>query len=70
MQLWQVMLLRDHGRLRSQGQRGTFHHTVSHHTLPRQLLIFYRQDPYCIVKVGGQQLRTKTAKAGGRNPVW
>ncbi len=42
----------------------------SHQTLPHQLPMSCRQDPYCIVKVGGQQLRTKTAKAGGKNPVW
>ncbi|GLC33612.1 hypothetical protein PLESTM_000091800 [Pleodorina starrii] len=29
-----------------------------------------RQDPYCVVRVGGQSFRSKTAKDGGTNPVW
>ncbi len=29
-----------------------------------------RQDPYCILRVGGQQFRTRTAVDGGKNPVW
>ncbi|GLI70690.1 hypothetical protein VaNZ11_015630 [Volvox africanus] len=28
------------------------------------------QDPYCILRVGGQKFRTHTAKGGGQNPVW
>lgn len=28
------------------------------------------QDPYCIVKCGGQTFKTRTAKDGGKNPVW
>ncbi|GLC51851.1 hypothetical protein PLESTB_000555400 [Pleodorina starrii] len=31
---------------------------------------FGKQDPYCVVRVGGQTFRTQTAKDGGRNPVW
>ncbi|KAG2439050.1 hypothetical protein HYH02_006578 [Chlamydomonas schloesseri] len=31
---------------------------------------FGRQDPYCIIRVGGQTFRTRTAVDGGRNPVW
>ncbi|GIL82514.1 hypothetical protein Vretifemale_11335 [Volvox reticuliferus] len=31
---------------------------------------FAKQDPYCILRVGGQTFRTHTAKGGGRNPVW
>ena len=30
----------------------------------------HRQDPYCIVRVGAQMFRTRTARDGGRNPVW
>ena len=29
-----------------------------------------RQDPYCIIRIGGQTFRTRTAVDGGRNPVW
>eukprot|EP00198_Chlamydomonas_reinhardtii_P009493 XP_001698830.1 predicted protein [Chlamydomonas reinhardtii] len=29
-----------------------------------------RQDPYCVISVGGQTFRTRTAVDGGRNPVW
>ncbi|GIL89071.1 hypothetical protein Vretimale_16202 [Volvox reticuliferus] len=29
-----------------------------------------RQDPYCILRVGNQTFRTRTAVDGGRNPVW
>ncbi|KAG2439060.1 hypothetical protein HYH02_006587 [Chlamydomonas schloesseri] len=29
-----------------------------------------RQDPYCVIRVGGQTFRTRTAVDGGRNPVW
>lgn len=31
---------------------------------------FGKQDPYAIVRCGGQQFRTKTAVDGGKNPVW
>ncbi|KXZ54157.1 hypothetical protein GPECTOR_5g255 [Gonium pectorale] len=31
---------------------------------------FGKQDPYCIIRVGGQTFRTRTATDGGRNPVW
>lgn len=31
---------------------------------------FGKQDPYCIVKCGGQTFRTKTATDAGKNPVW
>lgn len=31
---------------------------------------FGRQDPYCKIRCGGQQMRTRTAVDGGRNPVW
>ncbi|KAG2432134.1 hypothetical protein HXX76_009060 [Chlamydomonas incerta] len=31
---------------------------------------FGKQDPYCIIRVGGQTFRTRTAVDGGRNPVW
>ncbi|EFJ42719.1 hypothetical protein VOLCADRAFT_97168 [Volvox carteri f. nagariensis] len=31
---------------------------------------FGKQDPYCIVKVGTQQYRTRTATDGGKRPVW
>ncbi|GFR48310.1 hypothetical protein Agub_g10191 [Astrephomene gubernaculifera] len=31
---------------------------------------FGRQDPYCVLSVGGQHFRTHTATDGGRNPVW
>ncbi len=29
-----------------------------------------RQDPYAIIRVGGQEYRTRTAVDGGKNPVW
>ncbi|GIL82511.1 hypothetical protein Vretimale_11938 [Volvox reticuliferus] len=29
-----------------------------------------KQNPYCILRVGGQTFRSHTAKGGGRNPVW
>lgn len=28
------------------------------------------QDPYCVVKCGGQTFKTKVAKDGGKNPQW
>lgn len=28
------------------------------------------QDPYAVLKVGGQTFRTKTHTDGGKNPVW
>ncbi|PNW76446.1 hypothetical protein CHLRE_11g467593v5 [Chlamydomonas reinhardtii] len=31
---------------------------------------FGKQDPYCIIRIGGQTFRTRTAVDGGRNPVW
>lgn len=31
---------------------------------------FGKQDPYCLLTVGGQTLRSKTATDGGKNPVW
>ncbi|GIL42548.1 hypothetical protein Vafri_505, partial [Volvox africanus] len=31
---------------------------------------FGKQDPYCILRVGGQTFRTHTVKCGGRNPIW
>lgn len=31
---------------------------------------FGKQDPYCIITVGNQTMRSKTAKDGGKNPVW
>ncbi|GLI69850.1 hypothetical protein VaNZ11_014567 [Volvox africanus] len=32
--------------------------------------IFGKQDPYCIIRVGSQQFRTRTATDGGKRPVW
>ncbi|KAG2439061.1 hypothetical protein HYH02_006588 [Chlamydomonas schloesseri] len=32
--------------------------------------LFGRQDPYCVLRVGGQTARTRTASKGGRNPTW
>eukprot|EP00798_Chlamydomonas_sp_ICE-L_P014117 gene14117-20071_t len=32
--------------------------------------IFGKMDPYCVLKCGGMTLRTKTAKGGGKDPVW
>jgi hypothetical protein len=29
-----------------------------------------RQDPYAVLLVGPQRLRSRTAHGGGRNPVW
>ena len=43
------------------------------HSPPLLLLppfAFPRQDPYCVVQVGGQNFRTRVATDGGRNPVW
>lgn len=37
---------------------------------PALLLLRCRQDPYAIVRCGGQQFRTRTHVDGGRNPVW
>lgn len=31
---------------------------------------FGKQDPYCLLTVGGQTLRSRTATDGGKNPVW
>ncbi|KAG2494662.1 hypothetical protein HYH03_007178 [Edaphochlamys debaryana] len=31
---------------------------------------FGRQDPYCVLRVGGRALRTRVANKAGRNPVW
>ncbi|KAG2432128.1 hypothetical protein HXX76_009054 [Chlamydomonas incerta] len=33
-------------------------------------LLVRRQDPYCIIRIGGQTVRTRTACGGGCNPVW
>eukprot|EP00798_Chlamydomonas_sp_ICE-L_P025577 gene25577-11228_t len=32
--------------------------------------LFGKMDPYCILKCGGTAWKTRTAKAGGRDPVW
>eukprot|EP00798_Chlamydomonas_sp_ICE-L_P025576 gene25576-11227_t len=32
--------------------------------------LFGKMDPYCILKCGGTTWKTRTAKAGGRDPVW
>ncbi|GFR40445.1 hypothetical protein Agub_g973 [Astrephomene gubernaculifera] len=31
---------------------------------------FGRMDPYCIVRIGNQRFRTRTAEDAGRDPVW
>ncbi|GIL63320.1 hypothetical protein Vafri_17413 [Volvox africanus] len=31
---------------------------------------FGKQDPYAVLRVGGQTFRTKTHNNGGKNPVW
>ncbi|GIL80601.1 hypothetical protein Vretimale_15911 [Volvox reticuliferus] len=31
---------------------------------------FGKQDPYAVLRVGGQAFRTKTHSNGGKNPVW
>jgi Ca2+-dependent lipid-binding protein len=31
---------------------------------------FGKQDPYVVIKCGGQQFRSRTATDGGKNPVW
>ena len=37
----------------------------------KDVQLFRKQDPYCLVKVGSQEfIRSKTAKAGGKAPVW
>ena len=29
-----------------------------------------RQDPYCKIKIGNQEFKSRTAKDGGKTPVW
>ena len=36
----------------------------------KDVQLFRKQDPYCQIKVGSQEFKSKTAKAGGKAPVW
>ncbi len=43
---------------------------VTNSTAASAAVLLRRQNPYAVVRVGGQEFRTVAAKHGGRNPVW
>ena len=51
-------------------EAGTLELTVEFASELKDVQWFGRQDPYCKIKIGNQELRTKTAKDGGKTPVW
>ncbi|KAG2494661.1 hypothetical protein HYH03_007177 [Edaphochlamys debaryana] len=49
---------------------GTLWITIQHAKDLKNVELFGRQDPYCVVKVGDKAFRTHVARNGGRCPVW